>query len=124
MYLYGVDANDPGLYDIVLHIANLKVDDAVDILSDIAKRPCFQSIPDSKKIIDDYYLASKAQETLFDRFPSAAVRCKGGVVYVTIETALSLEQEVTDKIIRILTGNGIDGIKQVRVNAVPFESGD
>jgi hypothetical protein len=46
------------------------------------------------------------------------------VVYVTIETALSLEQEVTDKIINTLTSNGIDGIRQVRVNVIPFESGD
>jgi cytidylate kinase len=124
MYLYGVDTNDPGLYDIVLHIDNLKVDDAVDILTDIAKLPCFQTTIESKKIIDDYHLAAKAQEALFDRFPSAAVRCKNGVVYVTIETALSLEQEVTDKIIHILKSKGIDGIKQVRVNVVPFENGD
>ena len=124
MSLYGVDTNDPGLYDIVLHIDNLKVDDAVDILADIAKLPCFQTTIESKKIIDDYHLAAKAQEALFDRFPSAAVRCKNGVVYVTVETALSLEQEVTDKIIHILKSKGIDGIEQVRVNVVPFENGD
>lgn len=124
MYLYGVDTNDPGLYDIVLHIDNLQVDDAVETLSDIARRPCFQSTPESKKIIDDYYLAAMAQETLFDRFPSATVRCKGGVVYVTIETALEVEHEVTDKIVHILTGSDLDGIKQVRVNESPFENGD
>ncbi|MGD8722462.1 MAG: cytidylate kinase-like family protein, partial [Desulfobacterales bacterium] len=57
MYLYGVDTNDPGLYDIVLHIDNLKVDDAVEILIGLAKLPCFQTTPESKKITDDYYLA-------------------------------------------------------------------
>ena len=124
MYLYGVDTNDPSLYDIVLHIDNLKVDDAVGILTDMAKLPSFQTTPESKKILDDYHLAAKAQEKLFDGFPSAEVRCKNGVVYVTIETALSLEQEFTDKIINTLTGNGIDGIKQVKVNVIPFESGD
>ena len=124
MYLYGVDTNDPGLYDIVLHIDNLIVDDAVEILTNIAKLPCFQTTIESKKIIDDYHLAARAQETLFDRFPSAKVRCKNGVVYVTIETALSLEQEVTDKIINTLKDNGIDAIKQVRVHVIPFESGD
>ena len=29
MYLYGIDTNNPSLYDIVLHIDNLGVDDAV-----------------------------------------------------------------------------------------------
>jgi cytidylate kinase len=124
MYLYGVDTNDPGLYDIVLHIDNLKVDDAVGILTDMAKLPSFQATPESKKIIDDYHLAAKAKEKLFDGFPSAEVRCKNGVVYVTIETALSLEQEFTDKIINTLTSNGIAGIKHVKVNVIPFESGD
>ena len=29
MYLYGIDTNNASLYDIVLHIDNLGVDDAV-----------------------------------------------------------------------------------------------
>lgn len=124
MYLYGVDTNDPGLYDVVLHIDNLKVNDAVGILTDMAKLPCFQTTPESQRITDDYYLAAKAQEKLFDRLPSAKIRCKDGVVHVTIETALSLEKEFTHKIIHTLTSNGIDGIKEVKVNVIPFESGD
>jgi hypothetical protein len=124
MYLYGVDTKDSSLYDVVLHIDNLKVDDAVGILIDMAKLPSFQTTPQSKKIIDDYHLAAKAQEKLFDEFPSAEIKCKNGVVYVSIETALSLEQEFTDKIINALTGNDMDGIKKVKVNVVPFESGD
>ncbi len=120
--LYGIDTNDSSLYDIVLHIDNLKVDDAVEILSDIATRPCFQTTPESKMILNDYYLATKAREHLFDRFSSAQVQCKNGVVYVTIETALSLEEEVTDKIINIL--KDIEGIKDVRVNTTVFETGD
>ena len=42
----------------------------------------------------------------------------------TIETALEVEHEVTDKIVHILTGSDLDGIKQVRVNESPFENGD
>jgi cytidylate kinase len=124
MNLYGIDTNDSSLYEVVLHIDNLKVNDAVDILTAMAKLPSFQTTQESRKIIDDHYLAARAQGILFDKFPSAAVRCKDGIVYVTIETALSLEQGVTEKIINTLTSNGTDGIKQVRVNVVPFESGD
>ena len=124
MYLYGIDTNDPSLYDVVLHIDNLKVDETVEILAHIAKRPCFQTTQGSQKIIDDYHLAAKAQETLFDRFPSAQVKCKNGVVFVTIEITLSQEQEVISKIIDIVKEKDIDGIKDVRVNTVLFESGD
>ena len=124
MHLYGVDSNDPRLYDIVLHIDNLEVDDTVEILAHIAKRPCFQTTPESQKITHDYYLAAKAQETLFDRFPSAGVRCNNGVVYVTIETVLSQEQEIINQITDILKQKDIEGIKDVIVNAFLFESGD
>ena len=99
MYLYGIDTKDPALYDLVLHIDNLKADDAVEILSDIAMRPCFQTTRESQMIISDYYVTAKVQEMLFDRFPSAQVKCKNGVVFVTIETTLSQEQEIINKII-------------------------
>ena len=124
MHLYGIDTKDSNLYDIVLHINNLKVDDAVEILADIAQRPCFQTTPESQKMIDDYHLTAKAQEMLFDRFPPAQVKCKNGVVFVTIETALSLEQEAIKNIIDILKEKNIDGIKDIKVNAVLFDSGD
>jgi cytidylate kinase len=124
LYLYGIDNRDPALYDIVLHIDNLKVDDAVEILADIAKRPCFKTTQESQMVIDDYHIAAKVQETLFDRFPSAQVKCKNGAVFVTIETALSQEQEIINKIIYILKGKDIAGIKDVRVNTVLFDSGD
>lgn len=124
MYVYGIDTNDPILYDIILHIGTLKVDDAVDILADIAKRPCFQTTPETQRMTHDYYLTARAQELLFDRFPSAQVRCSNGAVHVIIETALSLEQEVTDNIIQTLSNKNIDGIQDVRVTIVPYESGD
>jgi len=124
MHLYGIDTNNPALYDIVLHIDNLKVDDAVEILAEIAKRPCFQTTRESQMMIEDYHLAAQAQETLFDRFPAAQVKCKNGVVFVTIETTLSQEQEVINNIIGGLKEKNIDGIKDVKVNAVLFDSGD
>jgi cytidylate kinase len=120
IYFYGIDTNNPSLYDIVLHIDNLKVEDVVETLSDIAKRPCFQTTQESQMTIDDYYFAAKAQENLFDRFPSAEVKCNNGVVSVKINMPLSHEQEVTDKIINILKDKDIDGIKQVKVKPNPF----
>jgi cytidylate kinase len=124
MHLYGIDTKDPALYDIVLHIDNLKVDDAVEILAGIAKRPCFQTTRESRMIIEDYHLTAQAQETLFDRFPAAQVKCKNGVVFVAIETTLSREQEDINNIIGGLKEKNIDGIKDVKVNAVLLDSGD
>ncbi len=124
MYLYGVDTKDPALYDIVLHIGNLRVDDAVEILADIANRPCFQTTPESQNIIDDLHLAAQAWEALFEQFQPAQVKCKDGVVFVTIETTLSQEQEVINSVIYNLKEKGIDGLKDVKVNTFIYESGD
>ena len=49
MYLYGIDTNSTELYDMVLQIDSLGVDDAVDFLFEVAKRPCFQTTSDSQK---------------------------------------------------------------------------
>jgi cytidylate kinase len=124
MHLYGIDTNDPSLYDIVLHIDNLKVDDAVEILADISQRPCFQTTPESQMMIGDYHIAAKAERTLFDRFPAVQVKCKNGVVFVAVETTLSREQEVINNIIHILKGKNIDGLIDVKINSVLFDSGD
>jgi hypothetical protein len=121
-HLYGIDTNDPRLYDIALHIDDLKVKDAVDILADMARRPCFQTTPESRMKINDFYLAAKAHATIFDAFPSTDVQCKNAVVTVRIETALSLEEKVIYKIRTFL--KDIDEIKEIRVNVVPFENGD
>ena len=124
MHLYGIDTNDPALYDIVLHIDSLKVDDAVEILAEVSKRSCFQMTRESQMIIDDYHVAAKAQETLFERFPAVQVKCKNGIVFVTIETTLSREQEIINLIIHILKEKDIDKLKDVKVKTVLFDSGD
>ena len=118
MQLYGIDTRDNSLYDIVLHIDNLKVNDAVDILTDIARRPNFQTTQETLNILDDRYLAAKAEEALFDNFPRAEIKCKDGVAYVSIETSLSLEKDVTAKVKNILAD--IKGIKETSVNIIPF----
>ena len=119
-HLYGIDTQDPSLYDIVLHIDNLKVNDAVEMLTDIAKRACFQTTPESQRKIRDYYLVAKATAALFDEIPSFDVQCKNAVIYVNIETTLSLEKDMIDRVKNIL--KDIDDIKEIRVNVNPFET--
>ena len=60
MYLYGIDTNATELYDLVLQIDNLGLDDAVDFIYEIAKRPCFQTTPESQKKLEEMLAAAKA----------------------------------------------------------------
>lgn len=114
LYLYGIDTSDASLDDVVLHIDNLKVDDAVDILADIAERPCFQTTSESKKMLDNLVLAAKAEVALIEKFPNIKVTSKEGIVYVKFQGPLSHEDKVVVQVKDLL--KNIDGIKTVRTN--------
>lgn len=118
MYLYGIDTKDPELYDIVLKIENLKVNDAVEILFDIAKRPCFQTTPESRMILKDRFLSAKAYSAIVHKFPKANVKCKDAVVYVSVESDLSQENKMSNQI-KVLLDN-IAEIKEVMVGVIPL----
>jgi cytidylate kinase len=60
MYLYGIDTHNTELYDVVLQIDNLGLDDAVDFLCEIAKRPCFQTSPESQKKLEEMLASARA----------------------------------------------------------------
>ncbi len=116
--LYGIDTLDPSLYDIVLHIDNLTVKDAVDILSRTARLPCFQTTPESRSILQDRLVEARAASALAKAFPTAKVRCREGVVIVSVETELSLEAEIARKVEDLLAG--VEGVKEVKTTVTPF----
>ena len=119
MSLYGMDTKDSSLYDVVLHIDNLKADDAVEILGDIAKRPSFQLTEESQKILSDYYLGAKAHAAIIESYPSAEVKSKNGVVYIRMEAVLSQEKEISDDVRHIL--KDVEGIGGLEVHIIPID---
>ncbi len=69
--LYGVDTWDPKLYDMVLHIKSLTVDDAVDLVSKAAQLPRFQATPESQRLLDDMVRAAGAEAARVGASPAA-----------------------------------------------------
>ncbi|MBW2604613.1 MAG: cytidylate kinase-like family protein [Deltaproteobacteria bacterium] len=116
--LYGVDTHNCELYDIVLQIDSLEVNDAVEILYNVANRPCFQTTPEFRMISKNRFLAAKAYSAIVNEFPGAIVKCKDAVVYVSVESDLSQEKKMSDQIEAML-GN-IAEIKEVRVGVIPI----
>jgi hypothetical protein len=82
-HLYGIDTLDPSLYDLVIHIKAFTTDDAVEIISQAAMRPCFQATPESRKAIDTLYVAAQVQASLVEEIPSATVGVENGEIVVT-----------------------------------------
>lgn len=51
-YFYGIDTWDASLYDLVIHINKLDVDDAVNIICGAVKLKRFQTTPESQKELE------------------------------------------------------------------------
>ncbi len=113
MQMYGKDTWDSRLYDIVLHIGKLTIDDAVDILAGIVQRPNYQSTPESLKIVRDLALSARIKVTLVSIAPKAQVISDDGVVYLNRvdENITTKSREQIKNIIM-----GIEGVKDVIMN--------
>jgi hypothetical protein len=121
--LYGIDTSDPSLYDIVLHIKTLKVQDAVKILVDTVKLPSFKTTPESQRILDDLLVAAQVQANLVQEYPTSKVSCRDGEVFinvvapVTVVAPLSAEQEAIGRI--RVQAMKVPGVKKVNVSVIP-----
>jgi len=58
LQLYGADWWDATLYDLVIHLKTIKVDDAVDLLYHIVQLPGFQTTPESQDAINNLLRAA------------------------------------------------------------------
>lgn len=80
--LYGLDTWDSRLYDLVIHIKALSVEDAVRIICDTVQKETFRTTPESQKLLDNLALAAKVQAQLVDNFPRVNVTADGGHVFI------------------------------------------
>ena len=88
--LYGIDTWDPSLYDIVLKIKTITVDDAVKFILATLQRPSFTTTPESQKILDDLVLAAQIEAMLVNEFPRVKVVAKDGSADIYIGTSLGM----------------------------------
>jgi cytidylate kinase len=123
LQLYGTDTWDSRLYDMVLNIKTITVDDAIDILVDLVKKPNFQSTPESMKIINDLALASSVEVALVKIAPMVSVTCRNGSVYIgTDQGAGSPGEETISRIKNV--AQEIPGVTEVifSFKAVPEQT--
>jgi len=118
MHLYDADTWDPMLYDLVVHIDNMGVDDAVAIILSTLQRPCFMTTHDSQRRLDDLTLSAQVDAALVKEFPKVASSARNGEVFVSVRASLVEEQSVAKKVKSI--AEKVEGVKMIHVNVVPF----
>jgi hypothetical protein len=119
LHLYGVDTQDPSLYDLVFRIGKLSVDGAADLICRAAGMDEFQATTESQGAIDDLLLAARVKGNLVDRHPRIVVTANKGAVYVALESGSSSEAAAIRE-----TVAQIPGIEKVDVNVYPLVTPD
>lgn len=82
-YLYKTDIHDPKLYDIVINIGNLTIEDACGIICLAARSKTYRTTDESKQIVEDFAIASRLRAAL-QPVCEADVFVKNGNVHVTV----------------------------------------
>lgn len=113
LQMYGKDTWDSRLYDIVMHIGKLTVDDAVEILFDIVQKPNYKSTPESIKMVEDLSLAAKVRVGLLDITSRIQVEADEGKVFIN-STDDSLTVKNKEQINKIVMK--IEGVKEAIIN--------
>lgn len=62
-YLYGINIEDPSLYDMVINTEKLSLESAVDMICKVATWEKFQTTPESQNEIDNLALSLKVEIT-------------------------------------------------------------
>jgi cytidylate kinase len=120
--LYRVDSRSAELYDLVLNIKGMTVDDAVELIAHNVGLPCFKMTGDSQRVLDDLAVAARIEAVLIEDFPGVKASVKDGMVFVSIKGSLwQLEKQVGQ--VRSIVRN-IEGVKGVQVHFVPFVVAD
>lgn len=115
--VWGKDIWDPSLYDLIIHIHRIKVEDAVEIICHTAGLEHFRTTRESQKALDDLLLAARVKSRLVGEIASSQVSADGGVIFVHVTAELTQEPVIVDEITRL--AEGIPGVDEIRVHVMP-----
>lgn len=118
LQIFGQDPWNAQLYDMILHIGNISVDEAVAIILYALEQPCFKSTPESRQMLDDEALSAQVEAALVKAFPKVMVDSGKGDVFINVRGSLADEKNIIEKVMRL--AEKVDGIKDIQVNIVPF----
>ena len=118
LHLYGQDTRNPLLYDMVLNLKNMGVDDAVAIILNALEQPCFQSTERSRRRLANAALAAQVEAALVGEFPRVIADAANGEVFVNVRGSRVDEKRIAAQVQRLV--GGVDGIASLQVNVVPF----
>jgi cytidylate kinase len=112
--IFGVDTTDASLYDLVISIKKMTVDDAVDLILHTVKKDCFKTTPESQKAVDDMTITAKVKAKLVQSIPGATMTSEDGIVYVKARSDLAKNLTTSEEIRNVVMS--VPGVKDVKID--------
>ena len=105
------DPWDPTLYDIVIPVDKMPVQDAAALIADNAAKDIIQPTADSKQALEDFRLAAETEAALVREGHTVAVSAKNGAITLTINKHVLMLNRLQEELKSI--AEPIDGVKSV-----------
>jgi cytidylate kinase len=113
-YIYGIDKWDPSLYDLVIHIKKITVENAVDLVCNTVRLVQFRATPESQKALDDMLVAAKVKVLLIDMKPDIEVVAENGAVSIKAKYTQFKDEAMVHKIEEI--AKSVPGVRNVEIH--------
>lgn len=117
-YMYGIDTNDSSLYDLLIHIHRITVEDAVDIICHSAGLKHFQTTSESQNALEDLLLSVEVKAALSGFDPDIKVSAKNGTVFIRMDAPFVHHSPLINDIKKIAAG--IEGVKNIEIDVEPI----
>jgi len=105
------DPWDPALYDIVIPVDKMSVQDAAALIADYAAKDIIQQTADSKQALEDFRLAAEAEAALIQAGHPVEVSAKNGAITLTINKHVLMLNRLQEELKSI--AEPLAGVKSV-----------
>ncbi|MEJ2586346.1 MAG: cytidylate kinase-like family protein [Deltaproteobacteria bacterium] len=113
--LFGQDPWDSALYDLVIHIRELTVDDAARFTCEAAQLKPFETTPEAKQKMNDLVAACELKAALLDEYPDVRVTCEYGTVLIYTKSGERIQHKLHERAWKL--AQKIDEIHHLEVHA-------
>ncbi len=112
--VYDRDVTDPSLYDIVINVGQITVDQAASIIISTVKHKKFQSMTYSRKLMKSIELSCRVKAHLIDIDPDVRVQVEDGSVHIFSKASGRAKRKNLEAIQERISK--LDGVKTVQAH--------
>ena len=113
-YLYGIDTYDPDLYDLVINLKNMSLDDCADMVCHAVQRPSFSTTRESMEYLFDMALAAKVYAMIIDKYFHSSVNAHEGNVSIQINAQVGHMDKVKKELEDMV--KTVPGVKNLSIS--------